>query len=127
MRRLSVLIVSSAIVAAVLWTAPAGAAPSNKNTEVIEATCDGRAITISAVHKKNENADLVSAGPLVGGGSAKVTSLTAFAPGTTNVLFSAETHYGGPVNAECSGTATLEGQTFEFVTEGHLVGANRGG
>ncbi len=127
MRRLNVLIVSTAVAAAVVWAAPASAAPSNKNTEVIQVNCDGRALTVTAVHKKNEGADLVSAGALVGGGAATVASLTAFESGTTNVIFSAESHYGGPVNAECSGTATEDGQTFDFVVEAHLVGAHRGG
>jgi hypothetical protein len=122
LRRISVLIISGAVAVAALSAGPAGAAPSNKNTEVIRADCGGRAITISVVHKDNENADLVSAGPVVGGGSTKVASFTAFAPGTTTAIFSAESHYGGPVNAECSGTITEGGATFDFVALVHLVG-----
>ena len=102
--------------------APAGAAASNKNTVTIQATCDGTAITITAVHKDNEIADLVSAGPIVGGGSVKVASLTSYEPGTTNVIFTATTGYGGPTNATCTGTATEGGQTFVFTLQAHLVG-----
>jgi hypothetical protein len=102
--------------------APAGAAASNKNTETIQATCDGTAITITAVRKDNEIADLVSAGPIVGGGSVKVPSLTVYEPGTTNVVFTAESNYGGPTNATCTGTFTEGGETFDFVVQAHLVG-----
>jgi hypothetical protein len=102
--------------------APAGAAASNKNTVTIQATCDGTAITITAVHKDNEIADLVSAGPIVGGGSVKVPSLTVYKPGTTNVVLTAESNYGGPTNATCTGTFTQGGETFDFVLQAHLVG-----
>jgi hypothetical protein len=105
-----------------LAASPASAAPSNKNVEVIEATCDGQAITVSVVHKKNENADLVSAGPVIGGGATVVKTFTVYEAGTTNVLFSAVSHYGGPTNAECTGTASEGGQTFDFVAEVHLTG-----
>jgi hypothetical protein len=102
---------------------PASAAPTNKNSVEIIVTCDnGQQLTVHAVHKKNENADLVSAGPIVGGGSSTVASLTAFEPGTTNVIFTAETRYGGPVNAECAGTFNEGGQSFDFVVQVHLVG-----
>jgi hypothetical protein len=102
--------------------APAGAAPSNKNTETIQATCDGTTITITGVRKDNETADLVSAGPIVGGGSVKVPSLTVYEPGTTNVVLTAESNYGGPTNATCTGTFTQGGETFDFVLQAHLVG-----
>ena len=102
--------------------APAGAAPSNKNTETIQATCDGTTITIAAVRKDNETADLVSAGPIVGGGSVKVPSLTVFEPGTTNVIFTATSNYGGPTNATCTGTFSEGGETFDFTVQAHLVG-----
>jgi hypothetical protein len=102
--------------------APEDPAPSNKNTVTIEATCDGTAITFSAVHHENETADLVSAGPIVGGGSVKVPSLTVYEPGTTNVVLTAESNYGGPTNATCTGTFTEGGETFDFVLQAHLVG-----
>jgi hypothetical protein len=100
----------------------ANAAPSNKNTEVIHATCDGDAITISVVNHSNENANLVSAGPLIGGGAVKVVPIVAYEPGTTNVIFSAETHFGAPANAECTGTITEGGDTFDFVIQAHIAG-----
>jgi hypothetical protein len=102
--------------------APAGAAPSNKNTETIQATCDGTTITITGVRKDNETADLVSAGPIVGGGSVKVPSLTVFEPGTTNAIFTATSNYGGPTNATCTGTFSEGGETFDFTVQAHLVG-----
>jgi hypothetical protein len=122
-KRAIAVAVLSGIGAFGLTAGTAGAAPSNRNTEVIQATCDtGQSITISVVHKQNEIADLVSAGPLVGGGVATVASVTAFAPGTTDVLFTVASKYGGPVNAECSGTLTEGGESFDFVAQVHLVG-----
>jgi hypothetical protein len=38
----------------------------------------GDAITISTVDHSNENADLASAGPLIGGGAIKVASIVAY-------------------------------------------------
>jgi hypothetical protein len=119
-RTIFALLVASVL--ALSTTSPASAAPSNKNTETIQATCDGTTITITAVHKDNETADLVSAGSIVGGGSVKVASLTAFEPGTTNVIFTAVSRYGGPTNATCTGTASEGGETFDFTVQGHLVG-----
>jgi hypothetical protein len=118
------LVVLAAVGVATMLSAPASAAPSNKNTETIHATCDGTAITISVVHKNNENADLISAGPLAGGGATTVASITAFEPGTSNVVFAATSHYGGPVNATCSGTLSEGGETFDFIVQLHLVGVH---
>jgi hypothetical protein len=122
MRRALVLAVLGSLAMTALATGPARAAPSNDNTEVIQAICDGQAITIAIVHKKNENADRVSSGPVIGGGSAKVASLTAFESGTTNVVFSAVSHYGGPTNAVCTHTATLGGEAVDVVVQVHLAG-----
>jgi hypothetical protein len=94
----------------------AGAAPSNKNTEVIHATCNtGKNIRISVVHTNNKTTDLVSADPVVGGGSVKVASFTAFELGTTNVVFSATSHYGGLTKATSNGTISEGGEAFDFV------------
>lgn len=123
MRRIIGIAVAAGVGLVGLAASPASAAPSNKNTEVIHATCDGgQAFTISVVHKKNDNADLVSAGPVVGGGSTTVASVTVYELGTTNVVFSADSHYGGPVNATCTGTLTEGGDTFDFVVQAHLAG-----
>jgi hypothetical protein len=117
-----------AIVAAVFGglilglAAPVSAAPSNKNSIEIQADCGGQEITINVVHHTNETADLVAANPLVGGGVAKVKTLTGFEPGTTNELFSLTSKYRGPTNATCTGTFSEGPDTFDFSVEVHLVG-----
>ena len=125
MKRLIILLAVSVVAFVALGTTAAGAAPSNKNTESFQATCDnGKTITISTVHKKNETADSNSAGVIVGGGAAQAISITVFEPGTTNVIFTETTHHGGPANATCTGTGSEGGQSFDFVAVVHLTGPN---
>ena len=113
MRRLIV----SALVAGLMLVpvaAPAAGAPRNKNVTPVQATCDGKQYTVLSPDKANVN----GAFHVVGVGPGKLISLTAFEPGTTNVLFTDQSNYPKEPNVTCTGTFNATdpstGQQFSF-------------
>ena len=124
MKRLSIVCVLMVAAFVVCAANPAGAAPSNKNSGQATLSCDnGQSLEITFIQHTNETADVTSAAPIVGGGGAvKLLSITAFAPGTTNELFTATTNFGGPETTTCHGTATEFGMTFDLTAHVFIAG-----
>jgi hypothetical protein len=100
------------------------AAPSNENTDVITADCDGATVVFTALLQGGERSN--PAFHVVDGDEIfKVASLTAFDPETGEVIFTFEAHVA-PTKplVTCTGTATEvdpgTGQelTFDFEVTG---------
>jgi hypothetical protein len=123
MRRLSVYLVVPVL--ALLAFAPASFA-ANKNQQQVTATCDnGKTYTVTVNERSNINGVVKAAGL----GPVKVISITAFAPGTSVVLFTDQSRFPKSANLTCHGTTTEvdpdtgEPFTFDFVVEVYARGA----
>jgi hypothetical protein len=122
MKRLSLAVLLSVSLLAVL-AMPAAAAPHNKNSQLVVADCDnGKTYTVDVNQRSNFNAAV----HVEGVGPSKTISFTAFAPGTSDVLFSQTSNFPKAPNLTCTGTISqvdpTTGQvvTFDFVAEVYL-------
>jgi hypothetical protein len=108
--------------AALLSAGTALGAPSNKNAESIQATCDGTTFTVL----NNDRANVNAVFHVVGRGPGKLISIQAYEPGTTNLIFEDQSNFPKEPNATCTGTIsgtdpdTGEQFTFDFVVQAYL-------